>query len=69
MYHYKFAANTFLISAALLMSWFILRARVIQPTFWHWLTLAFVLYAIVQWFANILGDAAEGLQTSFLAER
>lgn len=69
MYHYRFAAHAFLIPAALLMSWFILRARVSSPNFWHWLVLTFVLYAVLNWFINILPDASEGLQTSYLAER
>jgi glucan phosphoethanolaminetransferase (alkaline phosphatase superfamily) len=69
MYHYRFAAHAFLITAALLMSWFILRARVWSPNFWHWMVLIFVIYSILNWFINILPDAAEGLQTSFMAER
>lgn len=69
MNHYRFAAHAFLISAAILMTWFILRARVWNANLWHWIVLIVVLYAILNWFINILGDAAEGIQTSFLVER
>lgn len=69
MDHYRFAAHAFLIPAALLTTWFILRARVWNPNVWHWIVLTFVLIVILSWFINILADAAEGLQTSFLAER
>lgn len=69
MDHYRFAAHAFLIPVALLTTWFILRARVWNPNVWHWIVLTFVLIAILSWFINILADAAEGLQTSFLAER
>ena len=69
MDHYRFAAHAFLIPVTLLTTWFILRARVWNPNVWHWLVLTFVIIAILSWFINILADAAEGIQTSFLAER
>jgi len=69
MDHYRFAAHAFLIPVALLICWFILRARVWNPNVWHWIVLTVVLIAILSWFINILADAAEGLQTSYLAER
>lgn len=69
MDHYRFAATTFVTAAAILACWFILRARVWRISLWHWIVLIVVIYAIVNWFINILADAAEGLQTSFLVER
>jgi hypothetical protein len=69
MNHYRFAAHAFLIPAALLMTWFILRARVWNPSIWHWIVLPFVLYMVMNWFINLLPDASEGIQTSVLAER
>lgn len=65
--HYRVAAQTFLIPVTLLATWFILRARVWNANLWHWIVLTVVLYSILQWFINILADAAEGLQTSYLA--
>lgn len=69
MFHYRFAAQCALLSLTLLATWFILKARVREADFWHWVCLNFVIFAIVSWFINILADAAEGLQTSYLAER
>lgn len=69
MSHYRFAAHAFLIPVTLLATWFILRARVWNSNLWHWIVLIVVIYAILNWFINIIADAAEGLQTSFLAER
>lgn len=69
MFHYRFAAHAFLIPITLLGSWFILRARVWSPNIWHWIILIFLIYMILNWFINIIADAAEGIQTSYLAER
>lgn len=69
MKHYRFAAHTFLVGLALLMTWFILRKRVNLPNFWHWVLLIVVLYMAVTWFIDIQAAAAEGIQTSYLAER
>ena len=53
---------------AFLASYFVLRA--IHPHFsiWQLGILVVFLYAIITWFVDIHADAAEGLQTSFLAE-
>lgn len=69
MSHYRFAAHAFVIPVTLLACWFILRARVWTPSLWHWIVLVVVILAIQHWFINILADAAEGLQTSYLVER
>ena len=69
MRHYKFAAHIFCVAAVFLMTWFIVRKRVWFANFWHYAILIVVIYAILTWFINIQGDAAEGLQTAFLAER
>lgn len=69
MKHYRFAAHVFCVAAVFLMTWFILRARVITPGFWHYVILVVVLYMCVTWFVDIHAAAAEGLQTSYLAER
>ena len=69
MSHYKFAVCAFLVPLTLLISWFILRARVWTPSLWHWIVLTVVIYSVLTWFIDILSDASEGLQTSFLSER
>lgn len=69
MSHYKFAVYSFLVPLTLLISWFILRARVWTPSLWHWIVLTVVIYSVLTWFIDILSDASEGLQTSFLSER
>jgi glucan phosphoethanolaminetransferase (alkaline phosphatase superfamily) len=66
--HYRFAAHVLCVAAVFLMTWFILRKRVWGPDFWHYAVLIVVIYAIVTWFVDIHADAAEGLQTSYLAE-
>ncbi len=58
MAHYRFAAHAFLVPITLLASWFILRARVWNPNFWHWIILTFVIIAILSWFINIQADAS-----------
>lgn len=68
MKHYRFAAHVFCVVAVLLMGYLILRFRVINVGFWHLVVLLVVIYAIVTWFVEIHADAAEGIQTSFLAE-
>ena len=67
MKHYRFAAHILCVAAVVLMTWFILRARVGHPNFWHWVLLVVVIYTIVTWFVDIHADAAEGIQTSYLA--
>lgn len=69
MGHYKFVAHTFLISLLLLMTFFILRKRVMSPGFWNIVLLLTLLYMCVTWFIDIHAAAAEGIQTSYLAER
>ena len=69
MKHFRFAAHVFCVAAVFLMTWFILRKRVAHSNFWHYVILIVVIYAILTWFINIQADAAEGLQTSYLAER
>lgn len=69
MNHYRFSAHCLVIPLAIMLTWFILGFRVINRNAWHWIVLVFVLYSIINWFINLLADIAEGLQTSFLAER
>ena len=68
MKHYRFAAHVLCVAAVFLMTWFILRARMINPGFWHYVLLIVVIYMIVTWFVDIHADAAEGIQTSYLSE-
>ena len=67
--HYKFAAHVLCVSAVFLMTWFILRYRVQYPNVWHYILLIVVIYMSVTWFIDMIANAAEGLQTSYLAER
>ena len=69
MKHYKFAAHVFCVAAVFLMTWFILRKRVNFPGFWHYAILITLIYMCVTWFIDVQAAAAEGLQTSYLAER
>ena len=69
MKHYRFAAHVLCVAAVFLMTWFILRKRIIAPGFWHYVVLIVLLYMCVTWFIDIHAAAAEGLQTSYLAER
>lgn len=69
MKHYSFAAHVFCVAAVFLMTWFILRKRVPFHGFWHIAILIFVIYGVLTWFISIHSDAAEGIQTSYLAER
>ena len=66
MAHYRFAAHAFLVPITLLACWFILRARVWNPNFWHCIILTVLIISILTWFINIQPDAAEGIQTSYL---
>lgn len=68
MKHFRFAAHVLCVAAVFLMTWFILRKRMVNPSFWHYFVLIIVIYAIVTWFIDIHADAAEGLQTSYLSE-
>ena len=68
MKHYRFAAHVACVALAFLASYFILRYRVWNFNAWQLGILVVVIYAIVTWFIDIHADAAEGLQTSFLAE-
>ena len=68
MKHYRFAAHVLCVAAVFLMTWFILRARMWNPGFWHYAILIVVIYMIVTWFIDIHADAAEGIQTSYCSE-
>jgi hypothetical protein len=69
MDHYRFAANAFTVPLSLILTWLILKNRVDYPNIWHWIALPIFLYAVSNYFVNFLADIAEGIQTSFLAER
>lgn len=69
MKHYKFAAHVFCVAAVFLMTWFILRKRVQWPNLWHYILLIVLIYMCLTWFIDMIANAAEGLQTSYLAER
>lgn len=69
MKHYRFAAHVFCVAAVFLMTWFILRKRVMNPSLWHYILLIVLIYMCVTWFIDIQAAAAEGIQTSYLAER
>lgn len=69
MKHYKFAAHVFCVAAVFLMTWFILRKRVNFPGFWHYAILIVLIYMCITWFVDMQAAAAEGIQTSYLAER
>lgn len=56
--HYKFAAHVCCVGVTFLMCWFILRARMINPGFWHYTILIFVIYMIVTWFIDIFANVA-----------
>lgn len=68
MKHYRFVATVACVTLAMIGSYFVLRFRVWDYSLWHFGFLVFWLYAIITWFVQIHADAAEGLQTSFLAE-
>lgn len=46
----------------------IANTRMNEITFWHAATLITVAYGTVTWFIDIQADAAEAIQTCFLAE-
>jgi hypothetical protein len=66
--HYRFVATVACVTLAMIASYFVLRFRVFNYGLWHFGFLVFWVYAIITWFVQIHADAAEGLQTSFLAE-
>lgn len=68
MKHYRFLAHLFTVTAVLLMSWFIMRARLINYGFWNFFLIILVIESVLSWFINIHADAAEALQTSYLTE-
>ena len=69
MKHYRFIAHVFCVSVVFLMSWFILKARLWNYGFWHFALIFVVIEIVLTWFINIHTDSAEGLQTSYLAEK
>ena len=68
MKHYRFVAHVAVVTLALIASYFVLRWRVNDFSLWEFAFLVFFIYGTVTWFIDIHADAAEGLQTSFLAE-
>lgn len=68
MKHYRYAAHVFLVTAAFIAAWFILRARVWNYGFWNLALLITLIYITVTFFVGIHADAAQGLQTSYFCE-
>lgn len=66
--HYRFAASVFLTTISYLLAHIYANKRVDYFTWWHFITLVVLSYAVICWFVNIDADAAEGIATSFLAE-
>ena len=58
MKHYRFAAHVLCVAVVFLMTWFILRARVLRPGLWNYIHLIVIIYMIVTWFVNIHADSA-----------
>lgn len=69
MNRYNLISRLFLIPLALILSWLILRNWVPNPSIWHWIISTLLIYLVLTFFTDFLGNIAEGLQTSFLAER
>lgn len=58
MKHYRYAAHVFLVTAAFIAAWFILRARVWNYGFWNLALLITLIYITVTFFVGIHADAA-----------
>ena len=67
MKHYKFAAHIACASFAFLWAFWILNYRTFNYSLWNIAILVLFIYGTVTWFISIHADAAEGLQTSYLA--
>ncbi len=56
--HYRFISHVFLLVAALISSWFILRARLWVYGFWNITLIIVVIYITITWFIDINTGAA-----------
>jgi hypothetical protein len=56
--HYRFVAHVFVVGVVLIPAWFILRGRVWNYGFWHFVLLVVVAYTTATWFLNIHADSA-----------
>jgi hypothetical protein len=67
MKHYRFAAHVSAIAFSFLWAFWVLNYRTFNYSLWQVGILIMFIYGIVTWFIGIHTDAAEGLQTSYLA--
>lgn len=68
MKHHRLASHIASISFIFFWAFWILTLRTANYDMWNLAVLVFVIYGTVTWFIGIHVDAAEGLQTSYLAE-
>jgi hypothetical protein len=68
MKHYRFAAHIACVSFVFFWALWILNYRTFNYNLWQLAILIVFIIGIVTWFIGIHTDAAEGLQTSYLAE-
>jgi hypothetical protein len=67
MKHYRMAAHIACISFVFIWGFWILNYRTFNYDLWNVAILILAIYGTVTWFIGIHTDAAEGLQTSYLA--
>jgi hypothetical protein len=65
---YRFIAHVFLVALTSLFGYIFANIRVQNISWWYMATIITVSYAVVTWFVEIYGAAAEGISTSFLTE-
>jgi hypothetical protein len=68
MKHYRLAAHIASISFVFFWGFWILDYRTFNFDLWKVAVLIMAIYGSLTWFIDIHIDAAEGLQTSYLAE-
>lgn len=67
--HYRFLAHVSLTTVSFIAGWMFLRHRLWNVGLWHYVLLVVVCYISLTWFVDLHSNAAEGLQTSYLAEK
>lgn len=67
--NYRFLAHVALTALGFIAGWMLLRHRLWHIDLWHYILLVVVCYTSVAWFVDLHANPAEGLQTSYLAER
>jgi len=65
---YRFIAHVFLVALTSLFGYIFANIRVSNISWWYVATIITVSYAMIIWFVEIYGAAAEGISTSFLTE-